>query len=62
MPVPGECTHYSTETGPRVPLRYGSAPTQVCRLCGSWRTVHHVMGLWRPAHTLAEALKEDEET
>ena len=35
--IPGECTHYDTKDGPRIPLRWGSAPTVVCRLCGFWR-------------------------
>lgn len=44
--IPGECSHYQTTDGPRVPLRWGSAPTEVCKLCGCWRTMHHKPGPW----------------
>lgn len=33
--------------GPRVPLRWGSGPTQVCE-CGAYRTMHHKPGPWLP--------------
>jgi hypothetical protein len=47
--------------GPRTALVYGSAPTQVCTDCGSWRTMHHYPGRWRPAADLLEALERDDD-
>lgn len=32
--------------GPRVPMRWGSGPTQVCGLCGWWRNTLHIPGPW----------------
>lgn len=40
------CEHKSVHDGPRVDMRYGSAPTQVCD-CGMWRINLHVPGVWR---------------
>jgi hypothetical protein len=37
MPIPGECTHYDTFEGPRVPLRWGTSATVICKLCALWR-------------------------
>lgn len=42
------CPHQDREEGPRVPLRWGSAPTEVCRQCGAYRTMHHGPGRWQP--------------
>lgn len=41
------CFHDAIELGPRVPLRYGSAPTEVCKDCGAYRTMHHTPGRWQ---------------
>lgn len=57
----GACLHDVFEDGPRVPLRYGSAPTDVCVMCGAWRTTHHVLGHWQRVETLEEALQESDE-
>jgi len=32
--------------GPRTPLRYGSAATEVCRDCGAWRMDHNGLSRW----------------
>lgn len=53
--------HASWHEGPRVPLRWGSAPTQVCNACGWWRLDHHgFKSMWRSPAALVEALEEDE--
>lgn len=57
----GGCLHDIFEDGPRVPLAYGSAPTDVCVMCGAWRTTHHILGRWQLAETLEAALIEDGE-
>jgi hypothetical protein len=41
-----QCQHAATHEGPRCPLRYGSAATEVCDSCGYWRTMHHMPGPW----------------
>lgn len=41
------CAHDRVLTGPRIPLRWGTAPTEVCSDCGAWRTTHHQPGRWR---------------
>lgn len=55
------CTHPAdaVKAGPRMPLVYGSAPTEVCA-CGAWRVMHHGAGPWR-RDSITEAIKEDEE-
>lgn len=40
------CEHKSVHDGPRVEMRWGTAPTQVCD-CGMWRINLHVPGVWR---------------
>lgn len=43
----GECKHDDLLVpGPRVDMRWGTAPTQICAKCGAWRTMLHVPGLW----------------
>jgi hypothetical protein len=32
-----KCEHVDIGPGPRMPLLYGSAPTEVCAKCGMWR-------------------------
>ena len=34
-------------SGPRIPLVYGSAATEICTNCLAWRTTHHRSGKWR---------------
>jgi hypothetical protein len=41
------CLHSETEPGPRVPLRWGSAATELCRACAAYRTLHHNPGEWQ---------------
>jgi hypothetical protein len=50
------CKHENVSEGPRCPLRYGSAPTQVCDLCGWWRTNLHAPSQWQqpPIPTAAD--------
>lgn len=43
-PPPHE--HAPATTGPRYPLVYGSAKTEMCS-CGVWRVNHHGPGRWR---------------
>lgn len=45
-----DCTHppEAIAQGPRIPLRWGSGPTEVCRRCGAWRSTLYVPGPWRP--------------
>jgi hypothetical protein len=53
------CDHPEADLrdGPRVPMRWGSGPTQVCSLCGSWRNTLHTPGPWLrpPIRTEADA-------
>lgn len=43
-----QCKHEHVGRGPRLPLVYGSAPTEVCLACGVWRdSREHVA--YRPA-------------
>jgi len=54
------CEHEETKEGPRSPLRYGSAPTEVCAHCGQWRMVHFPNCIWRdpPVDTNFEDVDE----
>lgn len=36
------CRHAELGDGPRMPLQYGSAPTEVCKACGMWRDARNV--------------------
>lgn len=56
------CVHADTRSGPRIPLRYGSAATLVCTECGAWRQDRGTRKRWHPKNTLAAALQEDDET
>lgn len=40
--LPGYCAHESLGEGPRLPLNYGTAPTEVCKSCGAWRDARNV--------------------
>ena len=33
--------------GPRIEMRWGTGPTQICAKCGAWRSMLHVPGPWR---------------
>lgn len=55
------CLHDIFEDGPRVPLVYGSAPTDVCVMCDAWRMSDRWLGPWCAADTLSAALEEDDE-
>lgn len=64
-PSTRNCKHSSTKSGPRMPLRYGSAATDVCEACGAYRLMHHGPGPWESgpveeAVAQAEKDKEDE--
>lgn len=41
------CQHDNTEPGPRCPLRWGSAPTEVCKDCGMYRLLDRWLSDWR---------------
>ncbi len=45
-----DCTHPpdSVKPGPRSPLRWGSAPTEVCAMCGGHRLTDRWQTPWRP--------------
>lgn len=58
---PRECPHEWVNDGPRIPLRYGSAPTEVCTDCGAWRDIRPPVGAWRPAAELAFSFQDPEE-
>lgn len=57
------CKHKRRSDGPRLPLRWGSAPTEVCKDCGCWRSTfgHGRPSAWEPKSTLARALRADDE-
>jgi len=60
----GACAHAEANPGPRVPLRHGSAATEVCARCGDWRMTHHETDPerpWQPTDQLAMALQPDDE-
>lgn len=57
----GSCEHVDIGPGPRMPLLYGSAPTEVCIRCGMWRDARRprssypypkALRDWRPAKEL----------
>ena len=43
------CNHPKSalRAGPRIALINGSAPTEVCTLCGAYRTLQENPGPWR---------------
>lgn len=45
-----ECGHpaESIVVGPHVPMQWGASPTELCTLCGGYRTTLHVKGRWQP--------------
>jgi len=57
---------HSPSEGPRVPLRWGSACTQICVRCGMWREDMRtgvgatLWGRWKSAKLLRKRLLEDE--
>ncbi len=48
-----KCNHAKVIAGPRTPLAFGSAATEVCIFCGAYRTMPHGPGRWQkgPAPT-----------
>lgn len=40
------CEHQPKE-GPRIPLRFGSSPSEVCVHCGAYRMMLHTVGQWQ---------------
>lgn len=36
------CKHAELGEGPRMPLLYGSAATEICKACGAWRDTRDV--------------------
>jgi hypothetical protein len=46
------------EQGPRTPLLYGSAATEVCSLCGKYRYDHHGWSDWEPGPVPTERDEE----
>lgn len=59
-----DCKHERTSRGANIPLRWGSARSEVCRDCGAFRERDHHGNLrdarWRPASEYAEAIAEQE--
>jgi len=64
------CSHAHLIDGPRIPLRWGSAASDVCKDCGVFRhrpppdmryPEHSWLYRWRPADELVEATAEDDE-
>lgn len=51
---PPPCAHATCLAGPRVQVRTGPAPTEVCAACGVWRVVGR--DDWWPADQLASAM------
>lgn len=55
------CTHDGPlKPGPRIPLRWGSAATLICRRCGMWRQERTPTGPWQSPAALQEALDAEE--
>lgn len=52
--------HVVIRSGPRMPLRYGSAVTEVCA-CGAWRVNLHGPGPWRGDDIIAATTREEDE-
>jgi hypothetical protein len=62
----GGCGHTRTKRGENVPLRWGSARSEVCVDCGAFRTHSHTdptrwLSEWKPAARYAEAIKPSED-
>ena len=62
------CSHANTKRGEDMPLVYGSARTEVCVDCGSFRQrTHHdevpmgFAGRWRQASEYDDAIRQDDE-
>jgi hypothetical protein len=57
----GSCDHppESIAPGPRVRLRWGSGPTEVCGRCGAYRVTLHSPGPWEPGPTTP--IEEDDD-
>lgn len=45
-----KCNHPPTDVkpGPRIILRYGSCPSEVCERCGAYRLILHGVRAWQP--------------
>lgn len=59
----GSCSHMRTYRGKDAPLRWGSARTEVCRDCASFRLrTHHdeIRGDWTSGDQYADAVAEQE--
>jgi hypothetical protein len=54
------CEHARRREGPRVPLRHGSAASEICEDCNAWRTMHHGPGRWHPG-PIEDHLERDDE-
>lgn len=52
------CRHEERRAGPRVPLQYGSSPTEICCACGMYRLTLHTPGPWKSKDHLAWDLEE----
>lgn len=46
--------------GPRISLRWGTAPTKMCCACGAWRDDRAGRGAWQPATALAAYFIEED--
>lgn len=47
--------HLRISEGPRVPMRWGTGPTDVCLDCGAYRVTLHTVGPWNPGPPPTEA-------
>jgi hypothetical protein len=54
------CEHKEVVEGPRLPLRYGSAATEVCQACGFYRYNLHKWSDWRAGPVRTEPFEDDE--
>jgi hypothetical protein len=59
--APSTCLHPAVNDGPRIPLRWGSAATEVCSRCAMWRQTRVRDDLWQPPEELARCFADDEE-
>lgn len=54
------CQHAEKKPGPRYPMRWGSATTEVCKGCDAYRLLLHGVGPWLPG-PIADAIKRAKE-
>lgn len=44
-----QCSHpiKARQEGPRLPLRHGTSPSEICMQCGAYRLTLHTPGPWK---------------